>query len=122
MSIGEDRKDLCSRHCERQDGSSANEGAIHEPKAREMARIFKLSDRAGAKIVRGLPRREVRVCDTGVIVEMGQSAAFHQLRSLPGVRPVDPRRGGRSAGYSLAGEYAGSLLSQDIKHIGYEPE
>lgn len=122
MSIGEDRKDLRSRRCGRRDGNSANEEMSPAPEARKLGGIFKPPNTAGAKTLRVISPPEAHACDTGVIVSTRPPAAFHRLRPLPGVLPVDRRRGERSPGYSLTGEHVGSLLSQDIKHIGYGPE
>jgi len=90
------------------------------PDAETFARLadfFKaLADTTRARILYGLSREELCVCDLAALTGLSSSAISHQLRLLRAHRLVKYRRQGKMAFYSLDDEHVRSLLTQSLAH------
>ena len=89
-----------------------------EEKLKELAETFKvLGDLTRVKILYGLMKSELCVCEIMEYTGMSQSAVSHQLRILRTMRLVKYRREGRSIYYSLDDEHVNVLFNQGLEHI-----
>lgn len=91
------------------------------PPAKELeglAEFFKMfADATRIKILMALSQSELCVCDIATLLQMGQSAISHQLRTLKQMRLVKSRRDGKTMFYSLADGHIETILAQGMEHI-----
>ena len=84
----------------------------------DVAELFKaFGDLTRSKIICALAQSEMCVSDLAVLLEMNQSAVYHQLRMLKQVRLVKTRRDGKVRYYSLADEHIQKLFQVAFEHI-----
>ena len=89
-----------------------------EERLKELAETFKvLGDLTRVKILYGLMKSELCVCEIMEYTGMSQSAVSHQLRLLRTMRLVKYRREGRSIYYSLDDEHVSVLFNQGLEHV-----
>lgn len=119
MPAIEAQSDLCLPACGQQEiVTIAKKEALPEPKACQVAQIFKLlGDTARVKILQSLSSRELCVCELAAILEMSQPAISSQLRLLRNAQLVKCRRQGKLIHYSLDDSHVHALLAQSIAHI-----
>jgi ArsR family transcriptional regulator, lead/cadmium/zinc/bismuth-responsive transcriptional repressor len=83
-----------------------------------LADTFKLlGDLTRVRILDGLSKTELCVCEIAALVGLSESAVSHQLRLLRGGRLVRSRRAGRMVFYSLDDHHIVALLQQGLRHI-----
>ncbi|MCZ8513966.1 metalloregulator ArsR/SmtB family transcription factor [Paenibacillus filicis] len=86
-----------------------------------MADWFKaFSDPTRIRIIDALLQKELCVHDLTVLMNMGQSAISHQLRSLRNMRIVKRRKVGKTVFYSLDDTHIEQIFLQTLHHIGHE--
>ncbi len=86
----------------------------------ELSKIFKaLGDPTRLRIIEGLSREELCVCEIAELLNMNQSAISHQLRVLRNLRLVKYRRQGKQAIYSLDDDHVLELFNQGLEHINH---
>lgn len=86
----------------------------------ELSKIFKaLGDPTRLRIIEGLSREELCVCDIADLLDMNQSAISHQLRVLRNLRLVKYRRQGKQMIYSLDDDHVLQLFNQGLEHINH---
>ena len=97
-------------------------GLIPDPQALiRLTDIFKVfGDITRLRIIFLLHSRELCVCDIAFILEIGQSAASHQLRILRTANLVKTRREGKSIFYELNDEHVSQILLTGLEHIKEE--
>ncbi|MUG47255.1 ArsR/SmtB family transcription factor [Paenibacillus woosongensis] len=84
----------------------------------EMANWFKtFSDPTRLRIMDALLKKELCVQDLTVLLDMGQSAISHQLRTLRNMRIVKRRKAGKTVFYSLDDEHIEQIFLQTLQHI-----
>ncbi|MDR6721289.1 metalloregulator ArsR/SmtB family transcription factor [Paenibacillus sp. 2003] len=84
----------------------------------EMADWFKaFSDPTRLRIIDALLQKELCVHDLTVLLDMGQSAISHQLRSLRNMRIVKRRKEGKTVYYSLDDAHIEQIFLQTLQHI-----
>ncbi|MGF6358318.1 DNA-binding transcriptional ArsR family regulator [Paenibacillus sp. 4624] len=84
----------------------------------EMADWFKaFSDPTRLRIIDALLQKELCVHDLTVLLDMGQSAISHQLRSLRNMRIVKRRKEGKTVFYSLDDAHIEQIFLQTLQHI-----
>ncbi|MDQ0173123.1 ArsR/SmtB family transcription factor [Paenibacillus tundrae] len=84
----------------------------------EMADWFKaFSDPTRLRIIDALLQKELCVHDLTVLLDMGQSAISHQLRSLRNMRIVKRRKEGKTVYYSLDDTHIEQIFLQTLQHI-----
>ncbi|GIP59924.1 ArsR/SmtB family transcription factor [Paenibacillus woosongensis] len=84
----------------------------------EMANWFKtFSDPTRLRIMDALLQKELCVQDLTVLLDMGQSAISHQLRTLRNMRIVKRRKEGKTVFYSLDDEHIEQIFLQTLQHI-----
>ncbi len=84
----------------------------------EMANWFKaFSDPTRLRIIDALLQNELCVHDLTVLLDMGQSAVSHQLRTLRNMRIVKRRKEGKTVYYSLDDEHIEQIFLQTLQHI-----
>ena len=84
----------------------------------EMADWFKaFSDPTRLRIIDALLQKELCVHDLTVLLDMGQSAISHQLRSLRNMRIVKRRKEGKTVFYSLDDVHIEQIFLQTLQHI-----
>nr|WP_213524920.1 metalloregulator ArsR/SmtB family transcription factor [Paenibacillus sp. J31TS4] len=104
-----------------QDLACVKEEMIDDQAAASMADWFKaFSDPTRIRIVSALLQRELCVHDLTVLLDMGQSAVSHQLRSLRNMRIVKRRKQGKTVFYSLDDAHIEQIFLQTLQHIGHE--
>ncbi|HOO79720.1 MAG TPA: metalloregulator ArsR/SmtB family transcription factor [Lachnospiraceae bacterium] len=87
----------------------------------DLADFFRVfGDSTRIKILYLLLCSEMCVCDIAQLLNMGQSAISHQLRTLKQMNLVNVRRDGKTVFYSLADGHIASILSQGMDHIKEE--
>lgn len=87
----------------------------------QMADWFKaFSDPTRLRIIDALLQRELCVHDLTVLLNMGQSAISHQLRSLRNMRIVKRRKEGKTVYYSLDDGHIEQIFIQTLQHIKHE--
>lgn len=87
----------------------------------QMADWFKaFSDPTRLRIIDALLQRELCVHDLTVLLDMGQSAISHQLRSLRNMRIVKRRKEGKTVYYSLDDGHIEQIFIQTLQHIKHE--
>ena len=90
---------------------------------RHMAETFKaLSDPARVRILYLLSQDELCVHDLATMLEMGQSAVSHHLKTLRLMRLVRTRREGRSIFYALDDEHVMRLFNECRDHVEHLPD
>ncbi|MNP21558.1 hypothetical protein D3C76_1141810 [compost metagenome] len=83
-----------------------------------MADWFKaFSDPTRLRIIDALLQKELCVHDLTVLLDMGQSAISHQLRSLRNMRIVKRRKEGKTVYYSLDDAHIEQIFLQTLQHI-----
>jgi ArsR family transcriptional regulator, lead/cadmium/zinc/bismuth-responsive transcriptional repressor len=83
-----------------------------------LAETFKLlGDLTRVRILDGLSKSELCVCEIAALVGLSESAVSHQLRLLRGLRLVRSRRAGRMVFYSLDDDHIVTLLQQGLRHV-----
>ncbi|MFZ1946194.1 MAG: metalloregulator ArsR/SmtB family transcription factor [bacterium] len=88
---------------------------------RDLAETFKaIGDPTRSKVLFVLGREELCVGDLAALLGMSPSAISHQLRLLRHLRLVRSRRHGKSTYYSLDDEHIGNLLTEGLRHVGWE--
>lgn len=91
---------------------------LPEDSALRLAETFRaLSDPTRLRIVSLLAGGELCVYDLAAILEMGQSAVSHQLRTLRDLRLVRRRREGKQAYYTLDDEHVADLFRRGLEHV-----
>ncbi|GAK40447.1 metalloregulator ArsR/SmtB family transcription factor [Paenibacillus urinalis] len=94
---------------------------MDKPTSVQMADWFKaFSDPTRLRIIDALLQRELCVHDLTVLLEMGQSAISHQLRSLRNMRIVKRRKEGKTVYYSLDDGHIEQIFIQTLQHIKHE--
>ena len=84
----------------------------------DLAEFFKVfGDSTRIKILYALSQSEMCVCDISTLLQMGQSAIYHQLRVLKQMRLVNFRRDGKTVFYSLSDGHIQTILAQGMEHI-----
>ena len=97
---------------------AVNDKMPDEDKLYDLAEIFKVfGDSTRIKILYVLFEAEMCVCDIAKLLQMGQSAISHQLRTLKQMRLVSFRREGKTVFYSLADSHIQTILAQGMEHI-----
>ncbi|MGI6733291.1 MAG: ArsR/SmtB family transcription factor [Anaerovoracaceae bacterium] len=87
----------------------------------DLAELFKVfGDTTRIKILWALDEDEMCVCDIAYLLNMTQSAIFHQLRVLKQAQLVKNRRDGKVVYYSLADEHVKLILDQGLIHTTEE--
>ncbi|WP_055105906.1 ArsR/SmtB family transcription factor [Paenibacillus ihumii] len=91
---------------------------IDQETSSEMANWFKtFSDPTRLRIMDALLQKELCVQDLTVLLDMGQSAISHQLRTLRNMRIVKRRKEGKTVFYSLDDEHIEQIFLQTLQHI-----
>lgn len=84
----------------------------------DLANIFKiLGDQTRIKIVLGLAKEELCVCDLSALIGVSVSAISHQLRLLRNMRIVKNRKAGKMVYYSLDDSHIENIISETLVHI-----
>ena len=84
----------------------------------DLSEFFKIfGDSTRIKILDVLSQSEMCVCDIATLLQMGQSAIYHQLRILKQMRLVKFRRDGKTVFYSLSDDHIQTILAQGMEHI-----
>ena len=84
----------------------------------DLANTFKiLSDQTRLKIVLGLAREELCVCDLAALIGVSVSAISHQLRLLRNMRIVKNRKDGKMVYYSIDDSHIENIISETLVHI-----
>ena len=84
----------------------------------DLSEFFKIfGDSTRIKILYVLSQSEMCVCDIATLLQMGQSAISHQLRTLKQMRLVSFRREGKTVFYRLADAHIQTILAQGMEHI-----
>lgn len=84
----------------------------------DLADFFKVfGDSTRIKILWGLEKSEMCVCDIAVLLNMTQSAISHQLKVLKDARLVKYRKEGKIVYYSLDDEHVNNIFNQGFTHI-----
>ena len=84
----------------------------------DLATLFAaFADRTRVKILCGLEKRELCVCDLTELLDVTKSAISHQLKSLKLLNLVKARREGQNIYYSLADEHVKMILDMGFDHI-----
>ena len=97
---------------------AVNDKMPDEDKLYDLAEIFKVfGDSTRIKILYVLFEAEMCVCDIATLLQMGQSAISHQLRTLKQMRLVSFRREGKTVFYRLADAHIQTILAQGMEHI-----
>ncbi|MBO5065782.1 MAG: helix-turn-helix transcriptional regulator [Clostridia bacterium] len=78
-------------------------------------RIF--ADSTRVKILWGLDKSELCVCDIAVLLGMTKSAVSHQLRVLKDAGLVKNRREGKVVFYSLADNHIKDIFEKAVEHL-----
>lgn len=83
-----------------------------------LADLFQLlASPARLRIVEALARRELCVCDLGVVIGLSQSAVSHHLRQMRQQRIVRWRKDGRMAYYRLDDAHISRLFQTGLEHV-----
>ncbi|MGF9700767.1 MULTISPECIES: ArsR/SmtB family transcription factor [Paenibacillus] len=100
------------------DVQSIRTSLIDRETSSEMADWFKaFSDPTRLRIIDALLQKELCVHDLTVLLDMGQSAISHQLRSLRNMRIVKRRKEGKTVYYSLDDTHIEQIFLQTLQHI-----
>lgn len=100
------------------DVESMRTSLIDRETSSEMADWFKaFSDPTRLRIIDALLQKELCVHDLTVLLDMGQSAISHQLRSLRNMRIVKRRKEGKTVYYSLDDTHIEQIFLQTLQHI-----
>ncbi|UUZ80175.1 metalloregulator ArsR/SmtB family transcription factor [Paenibacillus sp. P26] len=100
------------------DLSSIKSSMLEVDSAVQMADWFKaFSDPTRIRIIDALLQKELCVHDLTVLLNMGQSAVSHQLRSLRNMRIVKRRKVGKTVFYSLDDTHIEQIFLQTLQHI-----
>ncbi|MGG4483544.1 ArsR/SmtB family transcription factor [Paenibacillus illinoisensis] len=100
------------------DVESIRTSLIDRETSSEMADWFKaFSDPTRLRIIDALLQKELCVHDLTVLLDMGQSAISHQLRSLRNMRIVKRRKEGKTVYYSLDDTHIEQIFLQTLQHI-----
>ena len=84
----------------------------------DLAEIFKVfGDSTRIKILYVLFESEMCVCDIAQLLNMNQSAIYHQLKILKQSRLVKSRREGKAVFYSLADGHVRTIINKGLEHI-----
>ncbi|WP_336775202.1 ArsR/SmtB family transcription factor [Paenibacillus sp. MMO-58] len=103
------------------DIAQIREKLIHETAATDLADLFKaLGDPTRVRIIHTLLQTELCVHDLCEVLEMGQSAISHQLRSLRNMRIVKRRKVGKTVFYSLDDEHVEQIFVQTLQHLKHD--
>lgn len=80
--------------------------------------IFRaLGDPGRMKILIGLSRCELCVCDLSAVCGLSESAVSHQLRILRNLKMVRNRRDGKVVFYRLDDHHVETLIRQSMEHV-----
>lgn len=83
-----------------------------------LAETFKLfGDPTRLKILMGLAKRELCVCDIATLIGLTVSAVSHQLRLLRGMKLVKFRKMGKMVYYSLDDDHIEKIISITQVHV-----
>jgi ArsR family transcriptional regulator len=83
-----------------------------------LADFFKvLGDSTRVRLLSGLLRSELCVCDLSALLGMSQSAVSHQLRVLRQAKLVRWRRSGKTVFYSLHDEHVMEIIATGLLHV-----
>ena len=113
----------CDATCSGSDTSLDNlrNSLLDKTTSAQMADWFKaFSDPTRLRIIDALLQRELCVHDLTVLLDMGQSAISHQLRSLRNMRIVKRRKEGKIVYYSLDDGHIEQIFIQTLQHIKHE--
>lgn len=113
----------CDATCSGSDTSLDNlrNSLLSKTTSVQMADWFKaFSDPTRLRIIDALLQRELCVHDLTVLLDMGQSAISHQLRSLRNMRIVKRRKEGKTVYYSLDDGHIEQIFIQTLQHIKHE--
>lgn len=113
----------CDATCSGSDTSLDNlrNSLLDKTTSIQMADWFKaFSDPTRLRIIDALLQRELCVHDLTVLLDMGQSAISHQLRSLRNMRIVKRRKEGKTVYYSLDDGHIEQIFIQTLQHIKHE--
>ncbi|WP_454192605.1 ArsR/SmtB family transcription factor [Paenibacillus sp. Marseille-Q7038] len=113
----------CDATCSGSDTSLENlrNSLLDKTTSVQMADWFKaFSDPTRLRIIDALLQRELCVHDLTVLLDMGQSAISHQLRSLRNMRIVKRRKEGKTVYYSLDDGHIEQIFIQTLQHIKHE--
>lgn len=87
-------------------------------KAKIMAKFFSLlADSNRLRILSVLAQQELCVSDLAAILNMGESAVSHQLRTLKDMRLVNYQKRGRKVFYSLLDHHVLELYQSVAEHL-----
>ena len=84
----------------------------------DLAELFKVfGDTTRIRILYVLFEAEMCVCDIAEILNMTQSAIYHQLKVLKQAKLVRNRREGKQIYYSLADDHVRTIIGQGMDHV-----
>lgn len=84
----------------------------------QLAEFFKIfGDKSRLGILWALAESEMCVCDLCALLDMKQSAASHQLKTLRQMRLVKNRRAGKVVYYSLADDHIRKVIDVAMEHV-----
>ncbi|MHB8172006.1 MAG: ArsR/SmtB family transcription factor [Thermincolia bacterium] len=111
--------DVCEINCLHEEAVNlVRKEMINEKTAGLLADVFKaMGDITRIKIINGLSRSELCVCDIAFLLGMSQSAISHQLRVLRSLKLVKYRKEGRVVYYSLDDDHIVNLFAQGLEHV-----
>lgn len=112
--------EACEENCNGTvlDMNEIRENLLPESAATDLADLFKaLGDPTRVKIIHTLLKSELCVHDLSEVLDMGQSAISHQLRSLRNMRIVKRRKVGKTVFYSLDDEHVEQIFVQTLQHM-----
>jgi len=114
-----DEQEICACriiHAERIE--AARQNTLNESDRDRLGNLFKaMGDPTRLKIMQALRSGEMCVCDLASFLEISESAASHQLRTLRQLCLVANRREGPILYYRLNDEHIGQLIDLGLEHI-----
>jgi len=98
--------------------SELSKQILSQPKAQRMAEFFSLlGDPNRLRILSVLAREELCVCDLAATLDMSESAASHQLRTLRAMRLVSYQKRGRKVFYRLQDNHVLEFYQSVAEHL-----
>jgi DNA-binding transcriptional ArsR family regulator len=98
--------------------SAARRDSLAAGEIENLSQLFKaFGDPSRLRILHGLSKREMCVCDLAAILEISESAVSHQLRLLRALRLVANRREGTILYYRLADDHVTQLIEMALNHL-----
>lgn len=91
---------------------------LTDNQAAQLAELFRaLSDPSRVRIIAALLQGEKNVGALAEIVEISESAASHQMRTLRQMRLVRARKVGREVFYALDDDHVAELYQRGLDHV-----